>query len=257
MSSTLLPMIRHTDPVKIYHRLFRTCAGKEYLFKSDPMDANHKHRGYGWHDWALVRLSGDAFRHLHPETAMHILCIIEIEDNKVKRIDKDGIQINGKGYYLIGHLLKSGVNYCLKERKEVEEEQDEPDTNKPKEVRPKRRRQGRLAFAQKKKKKPDDPNKDVPMYKEFTRAHVQSRLVMQGHKYGKLDKNRKLIPQLCVVPAEYITGVTIAVPNITHLSETKKKADLSLGQSIDGSYLFLNGKEHWPRIMGQWIRNPV
>jgi hypothetical protein len=80
---------------------------------------------------------------------------------------------------------------------------------------------------------------------------------MQGQKYGRMDKNRsRLVPHLCVVPAGSITGVTIAVPNITHLSETKKKEDLELGESMDGSYLFVNGKQHWPRIMGEWVRNP-
>jgi hypothetical protein len=59
------------------------------------------------------------------------------------------------------------------------------------------------------------------------------------------------------VPAEFITGMTIAVPNITHLSETKKKEqDLKLGESMDGSYLFVNGKQHWPHIMGEWVPNP-
>jgi hypothetical protein len=25
---------------------------------------------------------------------------------------------------------------------------------------------------------------------------------------------------------------------------------------MDGSFLFLNGRQHWPRIMGEWVRNP-
>jgi hypothetical protein len=48
----------------------------------------------------------------------------------------------------------------------------------------------------------------------------------------------------------------IAVPNITHLSQTKKKEDLKLGKLMDGSYLFVNGKKHWPCIIGEWVRNP-
>jgi hypothetical protein len=56
MLDRLLPLINTMDPISIYHHLFRTCARKEYLFKSDPMDANHKFRGHGWHDWALMWL---------------------------------------------------------------------------------------------------------------------------------------------------------------------------------------------------------
>jgi hypothetical protein len=56
MLDRLLPLINTMDPISIYHHLYRTCARKEYLFKSDPMDANHKFRGHGWHDWALVWL---------------------------------------------------------------------------------------------------------------------------------------------------------------------------------------------------------
>jgi hypothetical protein len=256
MSDRLLPLINTTDPISIYHRLYRTCGGKEYLFKSDPMDANHRFRGHGWHDWALVRLDGKAFSNLHAESAIHIMTIIEISDENVRCVDRDGIQINGKGFYLVGHLLKSGVNAKLKLKPEPEPEVEVNDHDRQSQ-KPKKRRQGRAVWTVKKKKKPDDPNKDKPVYKEFVRAHAQSRLVMQGQKYGRMDKNRsRLVPHLCVVPAECITGVTIAVPNITHLSETKKKEDLELGQSMDGSYLFVNGKQHWPRIMGEWVRNP-
>jgi hypothetical protein len=105
----------------------------------------------------------------------------------------------------------------------------------------------------KKKKKADDPNKDKPVYKEFMQAHAQSRLVMHFQKYGRMNKKcSRLVPQLCVVPAKCITVVIIAVPNITHLSETEKKEDLELGESMDGSYLFINDKQHWPHmIMGE------
>jgi hypothetical protein len=259
MTDRLLPMLDTTDPIPIYHRLFRTCAGQNYLFKSDPIDSNHKHRGHGWHDWALVRLTGKAFMNLHAESAIHILTIIEIKDEKVNHVDRDGIQINGKGLYLIGHLLKSGVNAKRKLKPDAVPEQEDQNKNEKQQSQiHKKRRQGRSVWTIKKKKKPDAPNNDKPIYKEFVRAHAQSRLVMQGQKYGKMDKNQKrLVPQLCVVPAECITGVTIAVPNITHLSDSKKKEDLELGESMDASYLFINGKQHWPRIMGEWVRNPV
>ena len=150
MSKHVLPLVDITENISIYHRLYRTCSGKEYLFRSDPMDANHKHKGHGWHDWALVRLTGNAFKNLHTETAMHIMSIIEITDDKLTAVDKDCIQINGKGYYLIGHLLKTGINSCLKIIQEVEQEPDDNDKCGCSE-KPKRRCQTRSIFTKKKK----------------------------------------------------------------------------------------------------------
>jgi phage protein D len=152
--------------------------------------------------------------------------------------------------------LKSGVNAKVKLKPEAESEPEE-NGNDTRSQKQKKCCQGRTVWTIKKKKKHSDSHKDKPVYKEFVRAHAQSRLVMQGQKYGRMDKNQgRLVPHLCVVSAACITGITIAVPNITHLSHTQKKHDLELGESMDGSFLFLNGRQHWPRIMGEWVRNP-
>jgi hypothetical protein len=259
LSSKVLPLTNIKNPILVYHRLYRTCAGTEYVFKSDPLDANHKFRGHGWHDWALVRLKGSAYGNLHAETAMHIMSIIEITDNEITCVDKDNIQIKDKGYYLVGHLLKQGLDSKkFNKPDKLPVNSDDVVNNENQGTKPKKRQNAASNWSRKKKKAPEDPRKNIPSYEpRLNRAHVQSRLVMSGQKYGTLDNARHLVPTLCVVPASCIMGVTIAVPNIIHLSETKKKEDLKLGESIDGSYLFVNGKQHWPRIMRQWIHDPV
>jgi hypothetical protein len=84
------------------------------------MDANHNFSRHSWHDWAFMWLLGKAFSNLHAESAIHIMTIIEISDDNVTRADANvGIQINGKGFYLVGHLLKSSVNAKLKLKPEV------------------------------------------------------------------------------------------------------------------------------------------
>jgi hypothetical protein len=116
------------------------------------------------------------------------MTIIEISDENVRCVDRDGIQINGKGFYLVGHLLKSSVNAKLKLKPEPEPEVEVSDNDRQSQ-KPKKRHQGQAVWTIKKKKKLNDPNKDKPVYKEFMQAHVQSRLVMQGQKYGRMDKN--------------------------------------------------------------------
>jgi hypothetical protein len=65
------------------------------------MDANHQHRGHGWHDWALVRLTGKAFSDLHVESAIHILTIIQIKDENVKKLTVTGFKSMEKGSILL------------------------------------------------------------------------------------------------------------------------------------------------------------
>ena len=261
----------------IFQKNLVRVAGKE--FKADPCDNRHKNRNEGWHDWALVHLEGNAFSSVTvKESAMHVVMFFEIEDGNIQSIDKDLVQIKGKGLYALGHILATGrdplvTNYQPvqpKSDKEVMETLDYDMWKRAKSDREKAQVEGTVHRRNKRQRagntyKPENVRpQDRARYERYCRGHAQSRLIMKGQKLCHNNaKDGVLHPRLCVIPVTSITGTTIAVPNLQHrlppgtLRNMAKKDALELGESLDQSYLFIAGKDLWPGIMRRWVCNPT
>jgi hypothetical protein len=256
IAEKVLPKISSNENVHFFNHISRI--GENVLYHADPIRANHRGKGHGWHDWATVTLQGRAFHGLHRESAVHIMSIIEIVDKNLTPCDEDLMKIDCPGLYVVGHVLKSGIRYNQKRMVTIEE--DEGDNNEEDDqVHHKKRRGGRTTVpkSNKRRRSQELSEDETNSTEEFDRGHPQSRMVMKGHKYGSVGRGGIFVPALCVLPVSWITGPIIAVPNLVLSSKSGKKEHLKITEMADGSYLFINGRDKWYSAMKKWIENPV
>jgi hypothetical protein len=274
-SNHIMPGIEsHEDIVQINRVIV---AG--YAFQADPCDNRHRNMNEGRHDWSLVHLQGKAFDSVPvKDNAMHVIMFFEITDENIKGIDKDLVQINGKGVYALGHILATGrdpltTNYQPvqpKSKEEVRETLDYDMWKRAKRDREKFLEESATHTQQRKRRygdqyKPDNVKpQDRARYERYSRGHAQSRLIMRGQKLCHTNaKDGIHKPRLCVIPVSSITGTTIAVPNLQHrhspgiVQRKANKNSLIIGEALDQSYLFIAGKDMWCGIMKRWVRNPT
>jgi hypothetical protein len=273
-SQHIMPNIDSTQDVQFFNQ----CRIHGVLYRSDPSDSNHVGRGYGWHDWGLVHLDGNAFKYAKKDNAMHFMGFFRITDKDMKQLDTDMVQIQGPGDYAIGHILANGrlphstscepvppltsedvnesLDYKLWERAKRDMEEyarENPGCKRSKLAR------SRMTY------KPSVVKEvDRAKYENYCRGHAQSRLVMKAQKLCHSEAKGQIHrPRLCVIPVQSIIGPTIAVPNLQHVLPpgtpvTKaKKENLVLGEAVDASFLFIRGRDTWARAMRKWVRKPT
>jgi hypothetical protein len=83
--------------------------GTRYI--ANPMHYVQKGCRDGWHDWALVNLNGEAFEGIDNAglggemNVIHMMAFVEIKGTS-ETVNKDYIQINGDGLYVVCHALE-------------------------------------------------------------------------------------------------------------------------------------------------------
>jgi hypothetical protein len=264
--------------LKVDVQFYNQCRINGILYRSDPCDTAHAGKGYGWHDWSLVYLEGDAFKQAHKENAMHLMGFFRLSGKDIIPLDTDLVQIPGAGDYAIGHILATGrtphktscepvppatiedikesLDYKLWERAKNDMEEyakANPGCKMSKIAR------SRMTY-----KPTVVKDVDKAKYQNYCRGHEQSRLVMRAQKLCHPEAKGQIHrPRLCVIPIQRITGPTIAVPDLQHVlppgtTTTKaKKENLTLGEALDASYLFIRGRDTWARAMRRWVRKPT